>query len=258
MTHPLDGIRAKIQRADEHIKNLNAEITAFLNGDAYRVITERDADARQTTFSIAGPEPPLRFGVIAGEIVHQLRSSLDHLIRALVIENNQPPTDRHQFPIFTTLEKYEAAIKGGRIQGVSGSADAKIQALQPYNDPNTVDAHALRVLQDLNNTDKHRLLIVMTAVASLGEITIDADHDVADVRLSEPYWPLRPTEHGTKAFTISFGQPEPGVHMTGKPSIQIAFDEFGPFREQPVIERLQELRDRVVWAINPFASEFRS
>jgi hypothetical protein len=259
MTHPLDGIRAKIERADEHIKNLNTEITAFLNNDAYRILTHRDADLRQATLSIAGPEPPLRFSAIAGEVIHQLRSSLDYLIRALVIENNQSPTERHQFPVCTTREKYEAAIKARRIEGVAASAAATVESLQPYTDAKTADTHTLRVLQDLDNTDKHRLLVVVTAVASLNDVVFqEMDRDVVITDMSPPQWPLRPSEHGTKALTITFNRPEPGVQMTGKASYQIAFDEFGPFREQPVIERLQEMRDRVVWAINLFASEFRT
>lgn len=38
MAHPLDGIRAKLDRADEHLEVLNAEIAAFLRGKPYAVV----------------------------------------------------------------------------------------------------------------------------------------------------------------------------------------------------------------------------
>lgn len=90
MGDPLDSIYAKIDRANEHIRNLNAEINTLIDGDAYRIVSEPEGDARKSSIRVVGPEPPLRLAVVAGEIVHQLRSSLDHLVCQLAIANGNP------------------------------------------------------------------------------------------------------------------------------------------------------------------------
>ncbi len=197
MVHPLDGIRGKIQRADEHIRNLNAEITAFLSENSYSTTSEPDHDARESVLRVVGPEPPLRFSVTAGEIIHQLRSSLDHLVWQLVLQNGKIPTQEHQFPICSTLDKYENSRKRGRTKGVSASAAALIQGCQPYHKGKDFERHPLWVLREMDDTDKHRLLVVVGAVASLREVAVGSEQgDLEIIGLSPPKWPARPTEDG--------------------------------------------------------------
>lgn len=48
------------------------------------------------------PPPALRLAVVAGDILHSLRSALEHLAWALVLENGGEPSDSKpatQFPI---------------------------------------------------------------------------------------------------------------------------------------------------------------
>jgi len=67
---------------------------------------------------------------------------------------------RLQFPIFDTSEGYEAKA-AGMIDGVSRQAVELIAAEQPYvRRPDNPRNDPLSVLQDLNNTDKHRMLPV--------------------------------------------------------------------------------------------------
>lgn len=116
MSLPLDGVLQKIERADEHIKNLNDEIGTFIE-DNYRIVSKPDDDATTSIITVVGPDPPLRFSVIVGEIIHQLRSSLDHVIWQLVLANGKVPTRYHQFPICDSVEKFKKARKRGNIKG---------------------------------------------------------------------------------------------------------------------------------------------
>jgi hypothetical protein len=69
------------------------------------------------------PNPPLRFAVLAGEIIHHLRSTLDHLIHVLVMKNAKTPTRRHQFPICATSKAFQDARTRGLIEGVGATAE---------------------------------------------------------------------------------------------------------------------------------------
>src|SRR5437879_11894927 len=81
MTHPLDSCRVKIQRANEHIYNLNSEIRAFLDS-SYAVIRNHNTDSGQIEYrvrNVAQRYTGDKVAAIAGEVVHHLRSSFDHL-----------------------------------------------------------------------------------------------------------------------------------------------------------------------------------
>src|SRR4051812_17788784 len=119
MPHPLDGCYAKIQRAEEHIKTLNMEISAFLEGDPkpYQIVRQFQNDGLQYAFIAKGSSiVPIRFSVIIGEVFHQLRFSLDHLVCALVLKNGKSISTSHQFPICTKAEHFDKALKSGAIK----------------------------------------------------------------------------------------------------------------------------------------------
>ena len=109
---------AKIVRAEESIKNLDAEITQYLASDPkpYRIVGELHNDDREYGFTAYSDPVPLRFSIIAGEIVHHLRSALDHVIWAMATRNNRNPRNRIQFPICDTPHKFERALKNGIVQ----------------------------------------------------------------------------------------------------------------------------------------------
>src|ERR1700686_745705 len=99
MSNLLDGCYAKLERAKENVRNLNAEIETFLGADPkpYQVVGEHKGNGLKYAFVVRGnPTMPLRFTVLAGEVVHHLRSILDHLICALVVRNSQTPTRNNQ------------------------------------------------------------------------------------------------------------------------------------------------------------------
>jgi hypothetical protein len=134
MAHPLDGCCAKLNRAQETIETLDGEIKAFVKNDPNRFEIFADFQkAFEDVFKVRGdPDPPLRFAVIAGEVVHHLRSALDHLLYALIVNNGFSPTKNAQFPICDNKEFLEKACKRGRIQGTNIQAKLLIESAQPY------------------------------------------------------------------------------------------------------------------------------
>lgn len=269
MTHPLDGCWAKVERAKENIENLNREITAFLNRDPkpYKVVGQHQNDGREYAFIVSGdPYVPPRFSVLAGEIVHHLRSSLDHLVHALIVRNGGTPANNNQFPICTTREKFERACNSGAIQGVIRSAKKIIRSVQPYTSA-TPDDTILTVIHDYDVLDKHRLLVVVATVAQLGrEIKMGTDKEII-AAMGESYQPpaivkfgdpsrRKITKEGVEVFTISFAKPAPDFKAKANIVSNIAFEKCGRVKLVPVILALTNFLRGTVHTIDQFENEF--
>ena len=89
---PLIGVRLKIERAKQHIRDLDEQIRAFVERDPYQVVAESDRKGGDQIFRLRVIEEiPARWAVIVGEMAYQLRSALDHLAWAAVVgESGQP------------------------------------------------------------------------------------------------------------------------------------------------------------------------
>src|SRR5947209_2049442 len=112
-SHPLASCRAKIDRAKEQVRNLETETTALLNSGIYTVVGENQSERRRYVFKLLGPPVPLRIAVIAGEIIHHLRSCFDHVVWALASKSGLHAAERANFPVCETPGKFVRAVKNG-------------------------------------------------------------------------------------------------------------------------------------------------
>jgi hypothetical protein len=156
MSARLSGIVLKIERAKQHIADLEGRIESFRKSDSYRIVRDQHAQTDVFRFKIR-EQISAMVAVIIGEAIHHLRSALDHLIYQLVDANGNLVGDggRLYFPCFETAPKKEAEFSG-KIKGVAPRAEHMIRALQPY----VSGDKTLAFLCKLDNINKHRLLFV--------------------------------------------------------------------------------------------------
>jgi hypothetical protein len=159
-------IRVKIERAKKHLRDLAAEVLGLESTTV--VVMNSDTDVPPHPIAaLHSPIPPgfrtiptLPFDVvsIAGDIVHNLRSALDHLAHQLVLVGSPDtaPSRRIEFPIAETPIKYEAE-KARKVEGMRPEAIEAIDRLKPYKGGND----ALWRIHELDNIDKHRALFTM-------------------------------------------------------------------------------------------------
>lgn len=269
MTELLDGCWAKLDRAEESIKRLDQEATAFFAADPPRlkIVGEHKRGGLEYVFMAYGdPAVPLRFAVIAGEIVHHLRSSLDHLIYALVLKSGNTPTRKNQFPICSTRQHFDSCQKEA-LKYVPHSARQLVIAVQPYTTP-TPQNTVLYAIQEYDNQDKHNLLVVVTAVAQLGQvIRVGVDEAIADgperegktptiVGLGDPS-PKKISKEGTEVFSIRLAEPAPEFTATANIVPQLAFEKCGQVNFAPAIRTLTGLLAGTRNTIKSFLSEFQ-
>src|SRR3990170_302115 len=180
MMHPLEGPRIKVLRAKEQIGLLQSESQRFFNrevGGAF--IGEFNRKTRMYPLRLRkGVEVPLDWGVLIGEIIHNLRSALDGLVYQLAKPREAQPKGT-EFPIFLVGrprgcrrgrgKKGKGCSAGGdhfhcrgrdRISLLRREHRADIERLQPYKRWNGQGQDPLWLLHEINNADKHRLIVV--------------------------------------------------------------------------------------------------
>jgi hypothetical protein len=145
---------------------LESELRAYLRSKPYRTPHEFDAKRGCYVFrlEVINP-PPLRLSTIVGDLVHNTRSALDHLVWQLVLTNGGSPGHHTAFPIYTSQTNFVRNVlpnpkRRGEspLDGVSAEGHQMIDAMQPYHRSNQADLHPLAILSQADNIDKHRLL----------------------------------------------------------------------------------------------------
>lgn len=162
MVDSFSGVRLKLARAQDQIEGLQSDTLAFVDTHPYTAGLHFDRDARELTFSVQVKElPPTMWGVRIGEIIHNLRSALDHIVWELVVlKTGAPPrTKQNQFPVFDTESGFNDRGVGKFLVHVGTDAIDLIRSEQPFSTGEKA-LSPLWHLKELSDVDKHRTLHV--------------------------------------------------------------------------------------------------
>ncbi|MDP3720331.1 MAG: hypothetical protein Q8T13_21420 [Acidobacteriota bacterium] len=259
MSDWLRSVFAKIQRADELIRELDAHLSGVDPRTVHVVHVSRNSHNGEDSlgFRINPPPEPELLQVRVGEVLYQLRSCLDHLVGALERVNGLDRDSEYEFPVFWDAGKFKAGAQR-KIKGVSASAAARIEGLQPYQRKgfHSYRNHPLWILHDLGNTDKHRVLISITNSMQVNSVavgvTIRGGRPAIVFPGKEMRWSLTvPVEHRADPNSVP-----PQMKMPIDISLLVAFSQFGNDTNQPIIPCLQQLRDFVFQLVESFRPEF--
>jgi len=250
----------KAKRAEEHKEELLKEIKAFFDSKPYTIGTKTDPQTKRLIYYITKADKvPDRIALITGDIIQSLRSTLDHLIYQLFIINSKDakPTRHLYFPILENLAMYEKE-KERKTKGISQSALDLIDKVKPYKGGNDI----LWKIHELNNIDKHRLLV--TVGSSFGSVDIGAhmqelmkasfpSFDTPEMPLFiKPADILFPLESGDELF-IDAPDAKPISNM--KFRFNLVLNEPGIVEGEPITDLIQSMTDEVENLITIFDEE---
>lgn len=163
---------AKLDWASRQTEALSDAVQAFDAKKPYEGIVKFDEQqSHYVTRLHIKEQPPTDWGLMVGDIVHNLRSSLDCLAYRLMCVNlGRTPSEAEakavQFVLVDDAKDWDQQSKR-QLAHVGAKACAAIEGLQPYHAANKDDRHRLSVLRDLANLDKHRHIpVVVSAVAT--------------------------------------------------------------------------------------------
>jgi hypothetical protein len=243
----------RLERASEHMENLNAELQWWPKGDSYRFVVEADRNRGEYIVWVRLlREPSARLGVLIGDCLHNLRSALDNLIYDLVISyHGTPPpfefVEHSEFPIFGPIPMKAKHLKK-RIGGIDPRAQTIIKCLQPSLRGNNYASDPLWVLYELSNIDKHRL--IHTPIVTGDNIAIDAPDSVIAIKGFEAGSSVKDGAEVARFSTKNFklGQEvNVKVHLT----LGITFPESTVARGWRIIGTLRWIRRHIDNSVLP-------
>ena len=158
---------ARIKMADEKIKALKEDITLFCEECRPRITIEKTDQKGSGRAVMPRDTIPVEWSIRIGIIAYLLRSSLDHLVWQLVLDNKNTPDHRNEFPIFRPLWGEKPNVDR-MLNGVDDRCKRKILA---FSYDSNFNLSLLWNLKALCNIDKHRHAIV--ALSDLNRLSDD-------------------------------------------------------------------------------------
>ncbi len=217
MARNLKDARLKINRANEHLRNIKLRIARLENSYSAVIEFHPKFGYKTIKYDLADDSAIEDVSLLIGDTLHNLKCALDYAW-IKVLENNAPDaiTDKTQFPIHPTLQALENSFTNAKKKLPTILTQLLLTKIKPYLGGND----ALCDVKRLNIMDKHRLLlpvITYTGIAGL-EMEDESGESMKGFGTStmqQPPWYIR----------ISDGW---NVKDKGKPSIDILFDEGAP------------------------------
>ena len=254
--HPLVGVIEKLKNADDHLHRLAAETRLYLshqtNGSILSELDPHDKSRGNLKFHVLR-QPPLKLAAIVGDVVHNLRCSLDYIVEELVKRNGHQPTFQHQFPICVDKNAFEQALKKGRLYGVHEKAVWAIEQFQPYHLSDAAQKrHPLKWLHILSNRDKHHVLAVSALNAELVWKFVTKDGRVLQEGRTD-----NAAQHGDvmASVPVEFVIEGERVQLQSKLSIAVGFNEPA-FKNFDVTGSLQTIREFIGQFLVPAFATF--
>lgn len=176
----------KLNRAEHHLKEVDLYVSKYTDSHPYEAVpVKRKVDHKQVVgwFLRFTCQPDEMLPIVVGDVVHNIRSALDHLIVASL-----PKKLRRKswacFPVFSSkpfdddgepLDTEDGKRWAQFAAAVPEAVRTQVAILQPYQIPpdpalvkfcedkgiSPADIHGVGLLNRLDNADKHRDLIAL-------------------------------------------------------------------------------------------------
>jgi hypothetical protein len=245
MTSFFYGARLKVERARQHIDELNTALAAHLERGAGELRVKQEAQYDYRLVFEAEPVPAA-VALILGDAVHNLRTALDHLAWELVEASGRKPGKDTYFPIRETREKLINAVDKGEMKFAGPEVrHLVIDTIQPYKGGNG----ALWPLHDTDIIDKHRLLVPVVAITQtpLMSIRTAEGGGILNFRIEVPAGGSQNIFRSPTMFKVT---------TEGKPTFSVFFPEDSGFGAEPVIPTLHQLSEVVMGVIDSIERAF--
>jgi hypothetical protein len=242
MIQLFEASKLKAEWAYSQFENLNREFGDFWAREPHSLVHELDPNGTEKHIRVRFTEcVPVRWALIVGDIVHNLRTALDLLATDLARANGQTSKTaigETYFPISANRDEFEASGLR-KIKRLSDTDRQRITALKPYKGGND----ALWQLHQLDIMDKHTLLIPTVAALQISNPSLRL------FPLSSPTFRRSvefrvgprtkcPLEDGD--ILVSYPASQPEEHVDGDGTVTIAFAQGQIIEAEPVLPKLME------------------
>lgn len=226
------GAELKTVRAKSHIRELENQLIEYIKSKPFKVVVEsEDGGANHLWTLRVKHDIPIIFAAIIGDVVHNLRASLDLLATELVEHAGQDAKNVY-FPFGNDSDGLEEMIKQKRIDKAGQGVVDIIRELQPYTGGNKL----LRSLHDLDITDKHKSLVPVAHYAGIKNFQMSG---ASGPMLTIQNLHCGPIRDGMVLMSL----PPAGNVRIGQsfnPSLKLCLDEDVIDRDEELVETLHK------------------
>jgi hypothetical protein len=176
----IDQATLKAHWAKKRSNDLEAYIKAFVDRKPYSATLDHDPKTGDYLYNVGMTQPmPAEIPLMIGEIVHAQRSVLDYLWMGLV-RTIDPDERRTTFPFEESVDKLKESIRK-IFEGTLLHAfieNALISEIRAYSTAAIQGplGRILYVLKELDNWDKHNLIITTLGVTRVDRVTLEGDN----------------------------------------------------------------------------------
>jgi hypothetical protein len=220
MIDAIQSAKLKLHRAAEHLETIRNLVKHAASNDSFDFV---ETSGGNGTLYFR-KDPPPEISIICGEVIHQMRSTMDYLAFDLVKLNPNGitlPVDWEKacyFPLWLEAPKKARVYNcfENILPGIQEAAFMFIESVQPYHSGPGVH-NALRLIAKLSNVDKHRHLnitVPKVAVHITMEVKGEIRYDITRGGL----------KHTSQVVTDSL-IPENASEVTRSFTHYITFDE---------------------------------
>jgi hypothetical protein len=252
------GPRLKVERAKRHIGELHKLCADLIQRNPYILFSEEDTNTNEIVIRVRVKEDvPCAWGTIVGDIAHNLRAALDHLICDLVVANGKSISKTNGFLITGSRETFETYLPK-KIEGISRKAEQLIRRFKPYHrgHGDKFGCSVLYLLDWLDDLDKHKGIVMVGAAIPASRVktifpghraTIGAD-GMVDIRLPAMGRPqiICPLQDNAELFRIA----KAGLKHQLEFAFTVAVAEAPVFQGQPIVKVLADAANFIEKGIN--------
>jgi hypothetical protein len=240
----LSSVKYKIDRAGHHLNQLDSLIRGYFELEPYRIMRHEESETGDLIYRLQiRQEVPLEIAGVAGDVVHNLRSALDHLIWRIVELSSGTPSRATSFPIRKDKNGFDNSI-GNALDGANSRAKSLVRHLRPYRGANDT----LWKLHNLDIVDKHRLLIGVGAVYKhlVIEMQMEVPWESEEIAFPpialNPADKMFPLQDGDELFRVKSQAREDGPGMKEpKFTFEIAFGDGESVLGEPMVPTLRDI-----------------
>jgi hypothetical protein len=252
-----------MERASEHAEDLKTEIASFLASEPYKLLHEFDAERfpdvppgatrrRGVHLYRVDAEPvPDRIAILAGDVLKDLRSSLDYVAWQLALARSDTPPPTTAFPIFIDEKRYQRD-KLRFVGGIDPSIYPEFDAVQPYHAGDDAANHPLWVLHRMANDDKHKVPHIVGSLPT--GIGVNRPDESVDFSASIRVGPFGADDVVAELVVTKGARPETELEMFA--TFDLAFSKDAPTLGPSVFPEINRIGIEVERVLTRFRQYF--
>jgi hypothetical protein len=232
-----------LARGEFHIQEIERLIKNWAGPKSYKIAMEADSQGGLELVGTQLQDFPDTLGLVIGDALEAMRSSLDNLAYVLALKCKTTLTADEERDVSYPIFDAPPAITSRSVKHMTRAAQLDIIGLYTYPTPGRKEDDLLWLLDKTNNRDKHRVITVAAADVSNYQMNMVSAvvNGPSQIGIGGPH---RTLKTGDRNVFSRFG-PGSQVQFNMSARLQIVFDQGIEVADREVAATLRAMHDYI-------------